>query len=144
MEDRSKPIVVSQTFDVPRSTLWKAITEQDQLVKWFFKEIPEFEAVVGFSTRFNVDAGERQFMHLWKILEVEEEKRIVYDWSYEEYPGKGKVIFEISGEDKNSELVLTNEGLDSFPAEIPEFSKEACVGGWEYFIKGRLREYLRK
>ena len=140
--DQKEPIIVEQHFEKTMSVVWKAITEPDQMIKWFFENIPDFRPEVGFKTQFNVQSGERNFLHLWEIIDVDQGKKIVYDWRYQEYTGIGKVTFELEEKNGQTVLKLTNEGLESFPADIPEFTKESCVGGWTYFIKERLKTYL--
>lgn len=142
MAKSSEPIVVEQTFQVSRETLWKAITDHEQMVKWFFDNIPDFKAEVGFQTQFDVQAGERNFRHLWKIIEATPERKIVYDWRYQDFPGTGKVTFEVFEERGGSRLRVTNEGIESFPQDIPEFAPESCEGGWKYLIQGNLKKYL--
>ena len=34
--------------------------------------------------------------------------------------------------------------VESFPQDIPEFSRMSCLGGWTYFINQSLKEYLEK
>ena len=144
MDPRKEPIIVEQYFDIPVSRVWSAITEHNQMIQWFFPEIPAFKAEEGFRTSFDIQSGGRNFHHLWKILEVSPPHRIVYHWSYSDIEGEGIVIFELFDKGEQTLLCLRNEGLDSFPEEIPEFSREAAVGGWEYFIKEQLKEYLDK
>ena len=67
---------------------------------------------------------------------------IVYHWSYEGIPGEGLVTFDMEDHGSSSLLRVTNEGLDTFPQEIPEFSVESCMNGWMYFINQRLKGYL--
>jgi uncharacterized protein YndB with AHSA1/START domain len=142
MSDPSQPIVVEQAFGVSTETLWQAITNRQHMVQWFFEEIPEFQAEVGFQTQFNVSAGERDFLHLWKITEVNPGQKIVYDWRYEGYAGVGKVTFEVLQDGTGSKLRVTTEGVETFPQEVPEFSPESCQGGWEYFVQECLKGYL--
>lgn len=144
MTPRSEPIIITQEFNLPASEVWKAITERDQMVQWFFEEIPEFKAEVGFHTTFEIKTENELFLHQWTIVEVVERRRIVYDWSYQGMPGKGIVTFELFDHNGGRLLNLTNTGLDSFPSEKPEFTRESCLGGWEYFIQGRLTNYLNK
>ena len=144
MTDLSEPIIVEQVFDASKETVWKAITECDQMVKWFFDDIPDFNPEVGFKTRFNVSTGERDFLHLWTITEAIPEQKIVYDWRYEDLPGVGKVTMELFEDKDGTRLRLTNEGLESFPRDVPEFTREACIGGWGYFIQGNLKKYLEE
>ncbi len=142
MPETQKPIVVEQAFNVSKEDLWKAISERDQMVKWFFDNIPDFKAESGFETQFNVDAGERQFLHMWKITEAVPNQKIVYDWRYPNYPGAGTVTFEVFDDGQGSRLRVTNEGLETFPQDIPEFAPESCEAGWKYFIQGNLKDYL--
>lgn len=144
MDNRKEPIIVEQFFDMPIQVVWSAITEQNQMVQWFFSTIPEFEPETGFETAFDVDSGNRIFRHLWRILEAEAPRKIVYHWSYPDFKGVGIVSFELLEKNGGTLLRLTNEGLDTFPNDIPEFTRENCVGGWEYFINQNLKNYLKK
>lgn len=142
MNIRKEPIVVEQTFKVSTQELWAAITQLKQMRLWFFENIPAFAPQVGFETQFSVKSEERSFLHMWKILEVSSPSKIVYSWKYKEYPGEGIVTFELVEEEDGSKLILTNEGLHTFPQDVPEFKRESCLGGWNYFIRERLKDYL--
>jgi uncharacterized protein YndB with AHSA1/START domain len=142
MRKGDPPVVVEQAFEVSVDELWTAITELQRMVKWYFPNIPEFEAKAGFRIQFNVEHEGRNFLHMWKITAVEPLKRIAYRWRYEQYPGKGEVLFELSERDGGSHLKLTMDIHEDFPADIPEFERKNCVAGWEYFINQRLKEYL--
>ena len=138
----NKAIVCEQSFNVSAKRLWQAITNVNEMRQWYFENIPDFRAEKGFETQFMVDAGERQFMHLWKIIEVEKERLIKYDWRYQGYEGTGFVSFELIENAEATILKLTNEGLENFKPKVPEFNRESCIGGWNYFIKDRLKAYL--
>ena len=140
----TEPIIVEQSFDASKETVWNAITERGQMIRWFFDNIPEFKAESGFQTQFNVNTGQRDFNHLWKITEAVPGEKIVYDWRYEEYPGAGTVTFELFEEGSSSRLRVTAEGIESFPQDIPEFTRESGQSGWEYFIQGNLKRYLQE
>lgn len=142
MTEPSQPIIVEQAFNVSRESVWKAITEHEQMIQWFFDNIPDFKPEVGFSTQFNVNTGQRDFNHIWTITEAVPLQKIVYDWRYTDLPGAGKITFEVLDEGDGSRLRVINEGLESFPQDIPEFAPESCIGGWKYFIQGNLKNYL--
>ena len=142
MKTTDPPIIIEQTFNTSIDHLWNVITEVDQMTQWFFENIPAFEPVVGFKTQFVVENQGRTFTHLWEITGVAEEQKIVYRWSYVEYPGIGRVTFAISGSAGEAHLTLTNEILEDFAQDIPEFTRESCIGGWRYFINARLKNYL--
>lgn len=142
MKVTDPPIIVEQTFNVKQEILWKVITEIDHMHKWFFDSIPSFEPVVGFGTSFILSTGEREFDHTWKIIEVVAGSKIVYDWYYPGYEGRAKVIFELSEEGNATKLVLTNITTEDWQQDIPEFKRESAVGGWNYFIKQSLKNYV--
>ncbi len=144
MSKGNEPIIVEQIFNKSKGEVWSAITDPNKMREWFFENIPDFIPQEGFETRFNVDTGERQFMHLWKITEVIPFEKIVYDWRYENLEGIGIVSFELFEQNPKTLLRLTNLGLETFPPNIPEFSRESCKGGWYYFINQRLNEFLNQ
>ena len=144
MKKTDEPIVVEETFAVSKRELWSAITELDRMTKWFFDNIRSFEPRLGFETRFIVTNKDRIFPHLWRIIEVIPEKRITYNWKYEGYEGNSLVTFELSESENNSTLILTHEVTETFPQNIEEFKRESCIGGWNWFIKKNLKEYLEK
>ena len=142
MKTNEPPIVVEQTLDRSIETVWKAITNVTEMRQWFFENIPDFEAKLGFKTVFEVSTGERTFTHLWEIVEVIPQKKIVYNWKYAEYPGDSLVTFELSPLNDKTVLTLSTKVKEDFPDTIPEFKWESCQGGWNYFIKDALNAYL--
>lgn len=142
MNQEMTPVIVQQSFHVSVSQLWKAISELEQMKLWFFENIEDFSAEVGFETQFNVTSGERDFMHLWRITEVIPLEKIVYSWKYEGYEGESFVSFETFITESGSSLRVSHFVTNSFPQSIPEFTKESCLGGWEFFINNRLKKFL--
>jgi uncharacterized protein YndB with AHSA1/START domain len=142
MKADEEPIVVSQTFNASAEAVWNAITVVDEMRRWYFSNIPAFEPQVGFETQFLVTHEGREFPHQWKVTEVIPLKKITYDWRFDNYPGLGLVTFELSSQGDATTLRLTNTVLDDFPDAIPEFTREACSSGWEYFIGQSLKEFL--
>ena len=112
--------------------------------QWYFENIPSFKPEVGFETQFNVKSQNRDFLHMWKVTEVVPIKKITYNWRFEDYPGDSSVTFELSRQNDFTMLKLTVDVQESFPEDIPEFTRESCIAGWEFFIKERLKEHLEK
>lgn len=142
--ENEKPIVVGQSFDVPAPVLWKAITDHGEMIGWYFDNIPAFEPNIGFKTQFNVVSNGRDFLHMWEVTQVIPGKKIAYSWKYPDYPGEGEASFEISEDGDQTHLTVTMVGIETFPQDIPEFTRESCRNGWNYFIKNRLKEYLQQ
>ncbi|TDQ30646.1 SRPBCC family protein [Zeaxanthinibacter enoshimensis] len=139
-----KPIIVSQTLNAPREKVWSALTNHEEMVQWYFEQIVDFKPVIGFSTDFDVTSGGRIFRHQWEVTEVVPGERITYTWNYPDYPGEGLVTFELEEDGDGTLVRVLNWGIETFPQEIPEFSSASCKAGWEYFIQGRLKEYIEQ
>ncbi len=144
MRKNDEPIIVEQTFNTSIDTVWNSITEIDQMHQWYFENIPSFKPEVGFETQFNVQSQDRNFLHIWKVTEVVPLKMIAYNWKYEGYPGDSFVVFELFKKNNLTKLRLTHQVQESFPEDIPEFSRESCVEGWTFFIRKSLKEFLEK
>jgi hypothetical protein len=43
-----------------------------------------------------------------------------------------------------TQFTVTTKVIEDFPNDIPEFARESCIGGWNYFIKERLDKFLNK
>lgn len=142
MNSPAQEIIVEQVLNASMSEVWNAITKLDEMKQWFFNNIPDFKAEVGFKTQFPVVSVEDTFTHNWEILELETGRKIKYHWSYKEFEGVGFVTFELFDKGAQTLLRLTNAGLESFPQNVPEFERDSCQAGWDYFIKGTLKNYL--
>jgi uncharacterized protein YndB with AHSA1/START domain len=128
------PIVVERTLKAPPKRVWRAITDEAEMPRWFFEPIRSFKPELGFETKFNVHSGGRDFVHHWRVTEVSQDQRLVYDWLYPDFPGASFVVWELSPAGEGTRLRLTHTGVATFPQDVPEFSRESCSGGWEYFF----------
>ncbi len=144
MKATDPPIVVDQTYKSPRDRVWKALTDVDEMRRWYFENIPDFRPEVGFRTKFLVTNEGREFPHLWKITAADPGKKIAYDWRFEGYTGHGHVVFDLQDQGAATKLTLTMTVREDFPDDVPEFRRESCIGGWDYFLKERLTKYLEQ
>lgn len=142
MKREDPPIVVEESFDRPIETVWNALTRPDLMRRWYFENIPDFAARVGFETHFDIESGGRRFRHLWRVIEAEPPRRVVYSWAFEGYAGRADSIWELSEQDGGTRLRLTFPVHEDFPDGVPELTREACLGGWRYFVNERLKDYL--
>lgn len=134
--------VIERSYNAPASKVWKAITGKTEMKKWYF-DIDPFEAVEGFEFQFyGMGSKGEKFLHLCKIIEVVENKRLKYSWRYDIYPGNSVVTFELFEEGDKTRLKLTHEGLETFPQDNEDFAKESFAKGWTELIGKMLPEYL--
>jgi len=139
----NSPVVVERIFNASASNVWKAITNKDDMKKWYF-DLAEFKPEVGFEFRFEGgDKTKKQsFLHICVITEVEAGKKITYSWRYDGYEGISHVTFELFPEGDKTRLRLTHIGLESFKEEA--FARQNFAAGWTAIIGTQLKDYLEK
>lgn len=139
---KNDPIVVEQTFNTGIEKVWQALTDKDEMRKWYF-DLSEFKPEAGFEFQF---AGQghkgEKYIHLCKITQVIPQKKLQYSWKYENYDGNSLVTFELFEEGERTRLRLTHEGLETFP-QSPDFARESFNAGWTELITKSLPEYLK-
>lgn len=135
------PLVIEKTYYAPVKKVWHAITNKEDMKQWYF-DLPEFRPEVGFEFTFTGCADEMEYVHLCKVTEVIEERLLSYSWRYDGYPGMSHVTFELKDMGDKTHLTLTHRGLETFPQDIPDFSKQCFAEGWQYFIDVALKNYL--
>jgi len=135
-----EPIIIEKTFNAPADKVWKAITGKEEMKKWYF-DIADFKPIVGFEFQFLAGDDQKKYLHLCKIIEVTDQKKLTYSWRYDGYEGNSFVTFELFEENDKTRLKLTHLGLETFP-EIPAFSKENFRQGWTQIIGTSLKDYL--
>jgi uncharacterized protein YndB with AHSA1/START domain len=139
---QNEAIVIEQSFQSPIETLWKAITNKDEMKIWYF-DFQEFIPEVDFEFQFwGGPSEDRQYLHLCKITEVAPFKKLAYSWRYDGYKGNTVVTFQLSEAGDLSYLKLTHEGLETFPEDNTDFARENFVEGWNWIIGKSLKEYI--
>ncbi len=137
------PVIVERTLNAPVKKVWEALTDNDQMRKWYF-DISSFKPQLGFEFQFEGSSEQQTYVHLCKITEIVPEEKLQYSWRYANYPGNSLVTFELfpEGDDK-TKIKLTHEGLESFP-EGGDFSKESFTNGWNHIIGKSLKDFVEK
>ena len=139
----NEPFVIQRTFNASVEKVWKAITDKSEMKKWYF-DIAKFKLQVGFEFQFIAGNNEKKWLHICKITEIVQEKKLTYSWRYDGYNGISYVTFELYPEGSKTRLKLTHSDLESFPQDAPEFKKENFAEGWNYIVGTSLKEYLEK
>ena len=139
----TNPIVIERVYDAPVDKVWKAITSKEQMKEWYF-ELSAFEAKPGFEFSFEGGKDDKTYLHLCKVKEVIEGKKLSYTWRYQGYSGDSLVTFELFPEGNKTRLKLTHEGLETLQPGHADFAKENFVQGWTHIIGKSLPEYLAR
>jgi uncharacterized protein YndB with AHSA1/START domain len=134
-------IIVERTFKAPVSVIWKALTDKNEMKKWYF-DLKEFKAEKGFVFQFTGGHEEGiQYMHTCEVTEAIPDKILTYSWKYDGYEGISFVTFELFARGKETLLKLTHKGIESFPKH-PDFALGNFNEGWNEIINVSLKKYL--
>lgn len=137
-------VQIEQLYASPIEKVWRAITDKDAMKQWYF-DFQEFRAESGFEFRFwGGPAEDRQYLHICRITEVLPGKKLAYSWRYDGYIGTTLVTFELFEEGEQTRVRLTHEGLETFPANVPDLARENFEEGWNSIICYSLKEYLEQ
>lgn len=134
-------VIVERTFKAPVAVVWKALTDKDEMKKWYF-DLKEFKAEIGFTFEFVGGPPDGiQYTHVCKVTEVVVEQKLTYSWRYEGYEGISFVTFELFAKGNETVLKLTHTGIETFPTH-PDFARSNFAAGWDDIINTSLKGYL--
>jgi uncharacterized protein YndB with AHSA1/START domain len=138
------PFTLERTFNAPVKKVWEALTDKAKMKQWYF-ELNEFKPETGFEFSFAGQGSKgEKYIHLCKVLEVVENQKISYSWTYKDYPGYSVVTFELFEEGKDrTRLQLTHTGLETFPG-TGDFARTSFEAGWNELIGKLLRDFVEK
>jgi len=138
----TKPLIVERIYNAPIQKVWSAITDKNEMKEWYF-DLETFKAEKGFKFQFTGGDENVQYLHACEILICDPPNKLSYSWTYPEYKGYSVLTWELFEEDEHkTRLRLTHEGLESFPQDNPNFKLESFMGGWNYFIKEALPNFV--
>ncbi|WP_276090030.1 SRPBCC domain-containing protein [Pedobacter sp. JY14-1] len=142
---KTSPLIVERTYTVPVEKVWAAITEKDQMRKWYF-DLKAFKPESGFQFEFTGGDENVQYLHRCEVLSADAPNRLSHTWTYPEHnDGYSVVTWELMGEGPGTTTVrLTHEGLESFPDNDPNFAVESFTAGWNFILGESLRKFLEE
>jgi uncharacterized protein YndB with AHSA1/START domain len=140
---KQEPFVIERTYNAPIAKVWKAITDKNEMKKWYF-DLEEFKPEVGFEFRFLGGPDEKKYLHICTITEVVTGQKLTYSWRYDGYEGISYVTFELLAEGSKTKVKLTHAGLETFPVSNPDLAKGNFVQGWTSIIGTSLKEHVEK
>ncbi len=139
----NSPVTIVKVLNATPGRVWKAITDKNEMKQWYF-DLKEFKPEVGFVFEFTGGDEEKQYLHHCMVLKVEKNRLLSHSWTYPGYDGSSVVTWELFDEDGKTRLVLTHEGLHTFPASNPAFAKKNFEAGWSEIVGKMLPDYLSK
>jgi uncharacterized protein YndB with AHSA1/START domain len=138
----TEAVVVERTLNAPVARVWEALTDVDQMRRWYF-DLKEFKPEVGFEFEFIVEHEGNTYHHLCRVTEVVPQKRIAYTWRYKGEPGDSLVTIELSPDGGMTRLQLTHAGIDTFP-KTPAYARKNFETGWTAIMGTELKQFVER
>jgi uncharacterized protein YndB with AHSA1/START domain len=138
---KAEPFVIERVYNAPIEKVWKAITDKEDMKKWYF-DLADFQPRVGFEFSFEGGPRDKTYLHLCKITEAVPGRKLTYSWRYDGFEGNSFVTFELYPDGDKTRLKLTHEGLETFPQDNPDFAKTNFAGGWTEIIGESLKKFV--
>lgn len=140
----TRQLIFERLLNAPVAKVWKALTDGNEMKKWYF-DLPGFKAEVGYRFEFKGGpAPDRQYQHLCEVTEVIPQQKLTYSWRYEGYEGNSFVTFQLFAQGSKTRLVLSHQGLETFPASNADFGAHNFVKGWTHIVHTSLRKYVEQ
>lgn len=137
----SNKLVKTVVIDAPATAVFRALTDERELVRWMPEEA-KFDARVGgeYEFRYRWDARGKSTLLKGRIVELVPGRKLSYTWEAltpegEKRAGNSMVTWELEElADGRTKVTLTHSG-------IAESSMKETAAGWDYFT-GRLSGIL--
>lgn len=139
---KTSPIVKEIIVNASPEAVWKAITNYEDMLVWYF-DLPGFRPEVGYEFSFYAETADgTKYLHLCKVVESVENEKLSYTWKYDGYKGDSLVLFELIPDGPTTLVRLTHSGFETFPEDNKDLKKENFNGGWEAIIRESLKHYV--
>lgn len=129
-----------RTYNATAKRVWQALTNKEQMKQWYF-DVSDFQAEEGFQFTFTGENEGKEFVHLCEVTGAIPNRLLRYSWAYRGHEGLSHVQFELTPEGDGTKLVLTHEGLETFPA-VADFKRENFEKGWTAILGTSLKKFL--
>lgn len=135
-----QPIIKEVTVNAPISKVWGALTEKEQLAKWFHAS-GDYTGEVGKTFHMDVTHEGKDYQHTLTIREKIANKKLALDWHINGDAGQTHVIYDLEPEGNKTRVRVTHSGFEKYGAE-GEKNRNGYNQGWDHVLNKLLKEYL--
>jgi uncharacterized protein YndB with AHSA1/START domain len=135
-------VTTTQVYKNSPEEVWKALSDEQALQKWFFP-VRNYQFEVGKEFTFHESEDSDKFLHKCRFTEIVPMKRIAYSWAFpERSQGSSVVTWTLEPQGAFTKVMLTHSGLETFADAGDDFKPENFQFGWDHFVHDVLRLYL--
>jgi uncharacterized protein YndB with AHSA1/START domain len=134
-----KPIEKKIVINAPVSKVWKALIDPAIIEQWMLMP-NNFKPELNRDFIFNAEMNGNHFDIKCKVLEISENKKLVYSWSGPFMEGNTTVSIQLSRKDDKTELILIHSGFAANQEDV----KENHSKGWDERFVEKLKEVVEQ
>jgi uncharacterized protein YndB with AHSA1/START domain len=134
-----KPIEKKVVINAPVSEVWQALTDPGKIEQWMLMP-NNFKPELDHKFAFKGEMDGNTFDIKCRVLEIDENKKLVYSWSAPFFEGDTTVSIQLRDENGQTELLLTHSGWGEGQEEV----KEKHSTGWDLRFVEKLKETVEK
>jgi len=136
------PIVVTHVFDCQPEKVWNALSQEDELRKWYFP-VQDYLFETGKEFFFYESEESQHYLHRCRFLTIIPGQMIEYAWSHpEQSKGSSVVKWVLGKEGEKTRVTLSHSGVENFSDAGEAFSRANYEMGWNAIVKNMLRNHL--
>lgn len=134
-----KPIEKKVVINAPVSEVWEALIDPGKIEQWMLMP-NNFKPQLNHDFAFKAEMDGNHFDINCKVLEISENKKLVYSWSGPFMEGNTTVSIQLSGNGGKTELVLIHSGFGDDQKDVMESHSK----GWDLRFVEKLKESVEK
>ena len=135
MTEQTRTIQQSVTINAPGDAVFKALTDANELIRWF-PTTAESDPRTGGNFKYFIDNPshpERTHIREGTYLEVNAHQKLHYPWHMPEIESTTEVAFTVEGHGSSTHVALVHGGWPT-STEMDE-TVQMHTDGWQFFLQ---------
>lgn len=133
-------IIKEHIFNHPIDTVWKAISEAEEISSWFIKA--DFKAEAGYKFTFTA-SEEQDCTQITGEVKEATPYTLIYTWVLQDTSLETLVKWELEEKEGKTHLNLEHSGISGYPGDTAIALFKNYSGGWNSCIN-ELQNFLTK
>ncbi len=123
---RVRPMVIRAELATDRGATWRALTEPDQVARWFTRATPVGAVGDAYVLDFGGDVMRGE------LLEVVPGGRLAYTWAWDDGGPRTRVCWDLADGEDGTHVTLTHDGWSE--AGLAAKDRDEHAAYWEGYV----------
>jgi len=139
--DMIKPIIKEVVINAHASKVWAALTEKEQLAKWFHAS-DDYTGETGKTFHMDALHEGKNYLHTLTITEQIPEQKLSLDWHINGDVGVTHVTYLLEPQGESTKVTVTHSGFENYERAAAEDNRSGYDAGWEHVLFSLLKPYV--